>query len=602
VYRIGRELGSGAIGRVVEVHGDDGRVWAGKILHDSQRADERAQRRFEAEARLLTGIAHPNLIGIEGLVHIDGRAVLVMELVAGSDLAHLIAAEAPLAAERVVALGCGVAAGLAEAHRAGLVHRDLKPANILLAADGTPKVADFGLARAASFAASGPDAAAVAGTPDYMAPESIDPLAIDGRSDLYALGCILCELATGAPPYRGATALAILEAHRSAPLPELDAVPDGLRRVIRWLLAKSPADRPQSAGEAESALAGIGGEGARPLWIDRAGAASAASRRRCAQCGALGPPMVRVCFACGRPQLELASGPMSVFITGPGEHAHKLDAHLRKRLLDWISANPALGVDAKVLTKEVPRVPFALVCGIDADSARALVPCMRELGLETEVLQGGRFAHRGVRAKGWTLARRIAVIGATGALYLWRQSPGGLLGSSAIVALLSLLSGFRQAGRPAVRRVAGASRPQLPSAFDAALSRVSGVVPAMSAARHRDALRGVVERALALRDVIDAAQRAALDDQLAQLIDVAALASSRLDQLEAELSPDDLRSGDETRRERWHVRDRWAAKILQVTAFLDAMRARAVMAKARGVGRGELDDLRAQIAALEELS
>ncbi|HEY0986456.1 MAG TPA: serine/threonine-protein kinase, partial [Kofleriaceae bacterium] len=158
MYRIGRELGSGAIGRVVEVHGDDGRLWAGKILHDSQRADERARRRFEAEARLLTGIAHPNLIGVEGLAHIGGQAVLVMELVAGSDLAHLIAAEAPLPAERVVALGRGVAAGLAEAHRAGLVHRDLKPANVLLGADGSPKVGDFGLARAASCASSDPDA------------------------------------------------------------------------------------------------------------------------------------------------------------------------------------------------------------------------------------------------------------------------------------------------------------------------------------------------------------------------------------------------------------------------------------------------------------
>jgi len=121
----------------------------------------------------------------------------------------------------------------------------------------------------------------------------------------------------------------------------------------------------------------------------------------------------------------------------------------------------------------------------------------------------------------------------------------------------------------------------------------------------------VVERALALRDALDAAGRAAMEGQLAQLIDVAALASSRLDQLEAELSPEDLRSDDEAKRARWHVRDRWAAKILQVTAFLDAMRARAVMAKARGVGRAgraelpelpELDDVRAQIAALEELS
>jgi len=612
-YRIGRELGSGAIGRVVEVHGDDGRSWAGKILHDSQRADDRARRRFEAEARLLTGVVHPNLIGVEGLVHIDGQAVLLMELVDGSDLAHLIAAEAPLPVERVVAIGRGVAAGLAEAHRAGLVHRDLKPANILLAGDGTPKVADFGLARAASFASSGPDAAAVAGTPDYMAPESIDPLAIDGRSDLYALGCILCELATGAPPYRGATALAILAAHRDEPMPALASVPDALRRTIRWLLAKSPADRPQSATEAEAALANLGTEpgtadGTAIVRASPEPTALETSRRRCARCGASGPSMVRVCFACGQPQLELSRGPMTVFITGPGEHAHKLDAALRQRLLAWISNNPALGVDARVLAKEVPRIPFALVCGVAEDSAAALVPALRALGLETQALRGGRFALKEVRTKGWTLAKRIAVIGGTGTFFALRQSVVGMVGGGVFVAVMSLWSGFRQAGRPAVRRAITGRPALLPSVLDAALGRVASVVPAMSAARHRDALRGVVERALALRDVIDPTQRATLatlDDELAQLIDVAALASSRLDQLEAELSPEDLRGGDEAKRARWHVRDRWAAKILQVTAFLDAMRARAVMSRARGVGRAELaelDDIRAQIAALEELA
>ena len=595
-YRLGADLGSGAIARVVEVHGDDGRVWAGKILHDSQRADERAQRRFEAEARLLTGVSHPNLIAVEGLIHIDGQAVLLMELVTGSDLAHLIAAEAPLPAERVAELGRGVAAGLAEAHRAGLVHRDLKPANILLTHDGTPKVADFGLARAASFAASGPDAAAVAGTPDYMAPESVDPLAIDGRSDLYALGCILCELATGAPPYRGATALAILAAHRNEPVPAFDSIPPQLRRTIRALLAKSPADRPQSATEVEAALASLGSA------LVVAGAEPASDRRRCVQCGALGPPLVRVCFACGQPQLALAPGPMTVFVTGPGEHAHKLDAALRQRLLDWITSNAALGVDARVLAKTVPRLPFALVCKVDEASARALVPSLRALGLETQVVRGGRFALRELRAKAWTLTKRIAMIGGTGTLYVLHHSVVGMVAGSTILAVASVASGFSQAGRPAMIRTKTAPQEALPSALDAALARVADVVPAMSAARHRDALRGVVERALALRDAAGSGARGELDGELAQLIDVAALASSRLDQLEAELSPDDLRGGDEAKRARWHVRDRWAAKILQVTGFLDAMRARLVMTRARGVGRTELDDVRAQIAALEELS
>jgi hypothetical protein len=315
--------------------------------------------------------------------------------------------------------------------------------------------------------------------------------------------------------------------------------------------------------------------------------------------------MIRVCFACGRTQLELASGPMTVFVTGPGEHAHKLDAHLRQRLLDWVTANPALGVDARVLAKEVPRVPFALVSGIDEESARGLLAPLRELGLVATVRRGGRFSLPEVRSKGWILARRIAVIGATGTFYAFRQSVAGLLGGGVFVGVMALWSGFRQAGRPAVKRVTGKARAELPSGLDAALGRVAAVVPAMSAARHRDALRGVVERALALRAAVDlssgTAERDALDVQLAEMIDVAALASSRLDQLEAELSPDDLRSGDEAKRARWHLRDRWAAKILQVTAFLDAMRARAVMSQARGARSANLDDLRAQIAALAAL-
>jgi len=597
-YRIGRELGSGALGRVVELIDDDGAIWAGKLLHGSHEADDRARRRFEVEARLLAGIEHPNLISVRGLVHVDGRAALLMELVPGADLAHVIAAEAPLPADRVIELGRGIAAGLAVAHRAGLVHRDLKPANVLLGADGTPKVGDFGLARAASFASSDPDAVAVAGTPDYMAPESVDPLATDARSDLYALGCILCELATGAPPFRGATALAVLQAHRTAPVPALDQAPDGLRRVIRWLLAKSPADRPQSATEVEAALANAGSSTALALLGD----ARVATGRRCAACGALGPPLVAVCFACGAPQLQIGAGPTTVFVTGPGGVAEKLDAALRQKLIAWLAANPALGLAAPTLVKEVPRLPFVLVAGVDHPSALALTAAMRELGLEADWRLGGRLALREIRDKGWALAKRVALIGATSVGFVMRKSVLGLAAGAVLIAAGSLWSGFGRGSRPVAKLLPRRAVAALPSALDAALARVADVVPAMTAARHRDALRGVVERALALRDAIAPAERAALDPQLAALVDHAALASSRLDQLEAELSPDDLRSDDETRRASWRVRDRWAARILQVTAFLDAMRARAVMARARGAAGGDLDELRAHVEALAEMA
>jgi hypothetical protein len=600
-YRIGRELGAGALGRVVELIDDAGAVWAGKMLHESHEADDRARRRFEVEARLLAGIEHPNLIAVHGLVHVDGRAALLMELVPGGfDLAHVIAAEAPLPPERVIELGRGIAAGLAVAHRAGLVHRDLKPANVLLGADGTPKVGDFGLARAASFASSDPDAVAVAGTPDYMAPESVDPLAIDARSDLYALGCILCELVTGAPPYRGATAFAVLQAHRTAPLPGLEQVPDGLRRVIRWLLAKSPADRPQSASEVETALVSAGARDSSTALV-LLGDARIADGRRCATCGAIGPSLVNVCFACGAPQLEIAAGGTTVFVTGPGGVAEKLDAALRHKLMAWLGANPALGLAAPTLAKEVPRLPFVLVTAVDEASATALVAAMRGLGLEAEWRRGGRLSLPQMRDKGWALARRVALIGMTSVAYMMRKSVLGIGIGAVLIGVGSLWSGFGRASRPVARLAARRTRAALPSALDAALARVADLVPAMSAARHRDALRGVVERALALRDAIDPAERAALDPQLAELVDHAALASSRLDQLEAELSPEDLRSDDEAKRANWRIRDRWAARILQVTAFLDAMRARAVMAKARGAAQGDLDELRAHVAALAEL-
>jgi hypothetical protein len=292
-----------------------------------------------------------------------------------------------------------------------------------------------------------------------------------------------------------------------------------------------------------------------------------------------------------------------VFVIGPGGIAEKLDAALRQKLIGWLADNPALGLTAPTLVKEVPRLPFVLVAGVDHPSALALVAAMRGLGLEADWRHGGRLALREIRDKGWALAKRVAVIGATSVGFVMRKSVLGLTAGAVLIALGSLWSGFGRGSKPVARLAARRAVAALPSALDAALARVADVVPAMTAARHRHALRGVVERALALRDAIDPAGRAALDPQLAALVDHAALASSRLDQLEAELSPDDLRSDDEARRASWRVRDRWAARILQVTAFLDAMRARAVMARARGAaGGGDLDELRAHVEALAEMA
>src|SRR5262249_15935351 len=152
---------------------------AGKLLHGSHRRDPAAAARFRDEARLCARLRHPNVVAVEGVTEIDGEQVLLMELVEGPSLAHVIARQAPLPLHQLLPLASGIAQGLALAHDAGIIHRDLKPQNILLTPDGIPKIADFGMARASSFAGVSGGAFTVLGTPDYMAPESLDPLAVD---------------------------------------------------------------------------------------------------------------------------------------------------------------------------------------------------------------------------------------------------------------------------------------------------------------------------------------------------------------------------------------------------------------------------------------
>ena len=585
---LGAELGRGALGRVVRVEGGD-RPLAGKILHRSHRADPRAVARLEAEAHLLEGVRHPNLVGTHGLVELDGERVLLMDLVDGPSLATVIARDAPLGPDAAAALARGIAAGLAEAHRAGLVHRDLKPANVLVASDGAPRIVDFGLARATALTGVAAGDLVVVGTPAYMAPESLDPMAIDARSDLYALGCILFELLTGRPPFEGPTSVAVLEAHRRAPVPEVPAPPD-LARLVRWLLAKSPADRPQSAAVVERALADRG----LPAPV-----AGAAARGACVACGAPILREVPVCFACRAAQTVVAAGAHTVFVVGPGASTHKLDAHLRERLLAWLRARPELGLAPASLEKEVPRVPFTLVTGIDAASAEALVDALAGLGLEARAVDGGRFALPAIKAKGRAMGGRYAGValvsfaGGFHALGLLALPVIGVVGGAAV------LHGYvRSAQAVCVARAAPPS--DLPAPLAAALARVGPVVLAIEEARHRDALRGIVERALGLAAAVPRDEAARIAPDLARVVDLAIVAGGKLDELERGLDAASLHGGDPAVRERLRERDAWAARLLEVTALLDGLRARWAATRATDA-LAELDEVRAHVEALEEL-
>jgi serine/threonine-protein kinase len=243
-----------------------GRV-ALKILHPALALDDRFRARFLRESRLAATLDDPHVVRTVAAGEADGVLYLAMEHIAGPDLRRVIQAEGCLDPTRALAIVGQVAAGLDAAHAAGLVHRDVKPGNILL--DPQPDgeraaICDFGLARHVSSASSLTGDRGFVGTIDYVAPEQIEGSAIDGRGDVYALGCVLFECLTGEKPFERESDLAVVFAHLNEPPPRLAetdvAHPSALDDVFRIALAKRPADRYATCGElvgaARRALAG----------------------------------------------------------------------------------------------------------------------------------------------------------------------------------------------------------------------------------------------------------------------------------------------------------------------------------------------------------
>ncbi len=296
-YEIQSPLGSGGMGEVYLARDTRlNRTVAVKILPPHLSSNVEAKQRFDREARAISSLNHPNICTLHDVGHQDGTDFLVMEYLEGETLAERLR-KGPLSPEQVLKYGIDICEGLEKAHKSGVVHRDLKPGNIMLTKSGA-KLMDFGLAKATpaheppasslTMTLEGTSASpltaqgTVLGTFQYMAPEQLEGKEADARSDIFALGAVLYEMASGKRAFTGKSQASIVAAILASEPQPISAVqpmsPPALDRVIRTCMAKDPDDRWQTAHDVKLQL----------QWIAEAGSkagipAPVVARRRTSQ-------------------------------------------------------------------------------------------------------------------------------------------------------------------------------------------------------------------------------------------------------------------------------------------------------------------------------
>ncbi|WP_285564114.1 serine/threonine-protein kinase [Streptomyces sp. RTGN2] len=277
-YRLLDLIGRGGMGEVWRARDESlGRQVAVKCLKPMGPQHDRdftriLRERFRREARVAAALQHRGVTVVHDFGEHEGVLYLVMELLDGRNLSQLLEdnKQVPLPVDDVVDIAEQVADALGYTHQQGIVHRDLKPANIMRLADGTVKICDFGIARLGhdiSVTSRLTGAGIAMGTPHYMSPEQISGGQVDHRSDLYSLGCVLYEIATGAPPFDLDDAWGVLVGHRDTPPEPLRShraeLPGFFDRVVLELLAKTPDQRPVDAGDLRRRIA-VGRTGEQP--------------------------------------------------------------------------------------------------------------------------------------------------------------------------------------------------------------------------------------------------------------------------------------------------------------------------------------------------
>jgi serine/threonine protein kinase len=272
-YQVVQRLGAGAFGTVYKAKDRIlGRMVAIKTIRLEGLAAAATDLReltdrFKREAQVSAQLKHPNIVTIYDIGETDGTSYLAMEFIDGVGLDKLISG-GPLPPERAALIGAQVADALDFAHRASVVHRDIKPANIMIEAGDRVKVTDFGIAKVTNSGEHLTMTGSLLGTPSYMSPEQARGAAIDGRSDLFSVGCVLYEMLAGKKAFRGDSITALIFkiiTEEPPPLREaIDDVPEELVRVVGKALAKTPETRYQSGRELAEELLALTRAGATP--------------------------------------------------------------------------------------------------------------------------------------------------------------------------------------------------------------------------------------------------------------------------------------------------------------------------------------------------
>ncbi|HWJ96982.1 MAG TPA: protein kinase, partial [Acidimicrobiales bacterium] len=249
-YELHRRVGRGGMAEVYLARDRLlDRLVAIKILFPEFATDPSFVARFRREAQAAANLNHPNIVGVYDWGKERGTYYIVMEYVDGQTVSEILRNEGPIEPKRAAGIAADVAAALGFAHRKGVVHRDVKPGNVLITKAGEVKVADFGIARAmtASSEENLTQTGSVMGTATYFSPEQAQGKPVDARSDLYSLGVVLYEMASGKPPFSADSPVAIAYKHVQEPIPSLaekvPGIPRDYEAITMRALAKDPDDR-----------------------------------------------------------------------------------------------------------------------------------------------------------------------------------------------------------------------------------------------------------------------------------------------------------------------------------------------------------------------